>query len=208
MDGMDGIGLDDDDDDAMDDDAAFSDDAAHADSDFAEIASAADTFSVFGRRFAPRSRDPRGARAGGGDRRDLNVCTFVSSGASFTEQHWYFCYTCDLTTSRGCCSACARACHRGHKLVYSRLSRFFCDCGAGNAHDTSCQCLTPRSAAAAALAAAGAALHLECEAGLTAEQHATRAGHWECVRELRALGRTQALSSDRKRARRAATPSR
>jgi ankyrin repeat protein len=55
------------------------------------------------------------------------------------------------------------------------------------------------------LAAAGAALHLECEAGLTAEQHATRAGHWECVRELRALGRTQALSSDRKRARRAAT---
>ena len=54
------------------------------------------------------------------------------------------------------------------------------------------------------LATAGAALHLVCQAGLTAEQHATRAGHWECVRELRALDRSQAHSSDRKRTRRAA----
>ena len=182
MDGMDGIGLDDDDDDAMDGDAAFSDDAAHADSDFAEIASAADTFSVFGRRFAPRSRDPRDARAGGGDRRDLNVCTFVSSGASFTEQHWYFCYTCDLTTSRGCCSACARACHRGHKLVYSRLSRFFCDCGAGNAHDTSCQCLTPRSAAASAVAAD---VEAESRAAASAAEMAAAAAAKTLCQELR-----------------------
>ena len=54
------------------------------------------------------------------------------------------------------------------------------------------------------LAAAGAALHLVCHAGLTAEQHATRAGHWECVCELRALERAQARRSDRKRSRRAA----
>jgi hypothetical protein len=54
------------------------------------------------------------------------------------------------------------------------------------------------------LAAAGAALHLVCNAGLTAEQHATRAGHWECVCELRALERAQARRSDRKRSRRAA----
>ena len=70
------------------------------------------------------------------------------------EQHWYFCYTCDLTVSKGCCSACARTCHRGHKVVYSRESRFFCDCGAGSIHGAECRCLTPRSAAAAAAAAA------------------------------------------------------
>ena len=46
------------------------------------------------------------------------------------------------------------------------------------------------------LAAAGAVLHLVCHAGLTAEQHATRAGHWECVCELRALERAQARRSD------------
>ena len=55
------------------------------------------------------------------------------------------------------------------------------------------------------LATAGAALHLVCQAGLTAEQHAARAGHWECVRELRGLDRCPpAGSSDRKRTRRSA----
>lgn len=72
------------------------------------------------------------------------VCTFTSSGNNFMEQHWYFCYTCDLTVSKGCCSICARVCHRGHKVVYSRLSRFFCDCGAGGVRGSSCLCLKPR----------------------------------------------------------------
>ena len=72
------------------------------------------------------------------------VCTFTSSGSNFMEQHWYFCYTCDLTVSKGCCSVCARVCHKGHKVVYSRLSRFFCDCGAGGVRGSSCLCLKPR----------------------------------------------------------------
>ncbi|OVA16901.1 zinc finger protein [Macleaya cordata] len=72
------------------------------------------------------------------------VCTFTSSGSNFMEQHWYFCYTCDLTVSKGCCSVCAKVCHRGHRVVYSRLSRFFCDCGAGGVRGSSCQCLKPR----------------------------------------------------------------
>ncbi|RVW98079.1 Auxin transport protein BIG [Vitis vinifera] len=42
-----------------------------------------------------------------------------------------FVYTCDLTVSKGCCSVCAKVCHRDHRVVYSRSSRFFCDCGAG-----------------------------------------------------------------------------
>ena len=61
------------------------------------------------------------------------------------EQHWYFCYTCDLTVSKGCCGACAKACHVGHKVVYSRRSRFFCDCGAGSVPGHECQCLMPSS---------------------------------------------------------------
>ncbi|ONK55020.1 uncharacterized protein A4U43_UnF8510 [Asparagus officinalis] len=72
------------------------------------------------------------------------VCTFTSSGSNFVEQHWYFCYTCDLTVSKGCCSICAKVCHRGHRVVYSRSSRFFCDCGAGGVRGSSCQCLKPR----------------------------------------------------------------
>ncbi|TMX03791.1 hypothetical protein EJD97_014195 [Solanum chilense] len=72
------------------------------------------------------------------------VCTFTSSGSNFMEQHWYFCYTCDLTVSKGCCSVCAKVCHRGHRVVYSRSSRFFCDCGAGGVRGNSCQCLKPR----------------------------------------------------------------
>ncbi|GMH20638.1 hypothetical protein Nepgr_022479 [Nepenthes gracilis] len=72
------------------------------------------------------------------------VCTFTSSGSNFMEQHWYFCYTCDLTVSKGCCSVCAKVCHRGHRVVYSRSSRFFCDCGAGGVRGSTCQCLEPR----------------------------------------------------------------
>jgi hypothetical protein len=44
------------------------------------------------------------------------VCTFTSSGSTFMDQHWYFCYTCDLTVTKGCCSVCARTCHAGHKV--------------------------------------------------------------------------------------------
>ncbi|THU64013.1 hypothetical protein C4D60_Mb01t21950 [Musa balbisiana] len=46
--------------------------------------------------------------------------------------------------SKGCCSICAKVCHRGHRVVYSRSSRFFCDCGAGGVRGSSCQCLKPR----------------------------------------------------------------
>jgi E3 ubiquitin-protein ligase UBR4 len=43
------------------------------------------------------------------------VCAFTSSGSNFIVQHWYFCYTCDLTISKGCCSICARVCYRGQQ---------------------------------------------------------------------------------------------
>jgi len=75
------------------------------------------------------------------------LCTFVTSGESFQEQHWYFCYDCNLVASRGCCSNCAKTCHAGHRVVYSRKSRFFCDCGADGASPAprhKCFCLSER----------------------------------------------------------------
>ena len=35
-------------------------------------------------------------------------------------------------------------CHRGHRVVYSRLSHFFCDFGAGGVRGTSFLCLKPQ----------------------------------------------------------------
>ena len=58
-----------------------------------------------------------------------DICTFVQTSKNFTNQHWYFCYTCELTGSNGCCAVCAKQCHKGHNVVYSRKSNFFCDCG-------------------------------------------------------------------------------
>ncbi|KAL0024070.1 hypothetical protein WJX79_002966 [Trebouxia sp. C0005] len=69
-------------------------------------------------------------------------CTFSGNGDDFIDQHWYFCYTCGLVDSKGCCSACAQVCHAGHDLVYSTHSRFFCDCGAGVPRCPACKCLT------------------------------------------------------------------
>jgi E3 ubiquitin-protein ligase UBR4 len=82
-------------------------------------------------------------------------CTFVSTHGEFTEQHWYNCYTCGLTWDKGCCSLCARVCHKGHDVGYSRKSSFFCDCGAEvktNAGRISCKCLSPLTPSALALA--------------------------------------------------------
>mmetsp|Transcript_5230 Transcript_5230/g.11836 ORF Transcript_5230/g.11836 Transcript_5230/m.11836 type:complete len:3618 (-) Transcript_5230:38-10891(-) len=78
------------------------------------------------------------------------VCSFVETGEGFTEQHWYNCYTCGLLWDKGCCSLCARVCHKGHDIGYSRKSSFFCDCGAEVAtaieqNRTPCKCLTPVS---------------------------------------------------------------
>ncbi|KAL7543894.1 hypothetical protein ACHAXR_013387, partial [Thalassiosira sp. AJA248-18] len=76
------------------------------------------------------------------------TCSFVETGEGFTEQHWYNCYTCGLLWDKGCCSLCARVCHKGHDIGYSRKSSFFCDCGAEVAtaleqNRTPCQCLSP-----------------------------------------------------------------
>ena len=57
-------------------------------------------------------------------------CTYISQ-RDYQRQHWYYCYDCNLVGNRGCCSTCAVTCHKGHRLAYSRESKFSCDCGAG-----------------------------------------------------------------------------
>ena len=114
---------------------------------------------------------PAGESGRAAERRErqlaCRVCSFALTGSNFTEQHWYYCYTCGLTQSEGCCSVCIRVCHKGHVVSYSRKSRFFCDCGAGGlaSRDIHCAALAPRrytaptqqSAVAAALPTLSAA---------------------------------------------------
>lgn len=57
------------------------------------------------------------------------TCTYSQTKKEFMMQHWYFCYTCKLVDNSGCCAVCARKCHKGHVIVYSKKSNFFCDCG-------------------------------------------------------------------------------
>lgn len=40
------------------------------------------------------------------------------------------------------CSVCAKVCHKGHDVTYSKFGSFFCDCGAKE--DGSCQALRKR----------------------------------------------------------------
>ena len=78
-----------------------------------------------------------------------NTCSFSQTGDDFTEQHWYNCHTCGLSWDKGCCGLCARICHKGHDVTYSRFSSFFCDCGEGSktlsGSSVKCSCLNPVS---------------------------------------------------------------
>ncbi len=69
----------------------------------------------------------------------VEVLTFLKECIFSTDWHSsIFKEAYDPTLSKGCCSICARVCHMGHRVVYSRLSCFFCDCGVGGVRGTSC----------------------------------------------------------------------
>ncbi|XP_066993474.2 E3 ubiquitin-protein ligase UBR4 [Anabrus simplex] len=71
------------------------------------------------------------------------LCTFTITQREFMNQHWYHCHTCKMVDGVGVCTVCARVCHRGHDITYSKYGNFFCDCGAKD--DGSCQALVKRS---------------------------------------------------------------
>ena len=73
---------------------------------------------------------------------DGKLCTYIQTARVFMTQHWYHCHTCGMVEGVGCCSVCARVCHRDHDVTYSKHGSFFCDCGAKE--DGSCSALSPR----------------------------------------------------------------
>lgn len=70
------------------------------------------------------------------DKTTEEFCSYNQTGTNYEMQHWYYCYTCKLVANRGTCSVCARKCHKGHEVVYSRRGNFFCDCGANQGANT------------------------------------------------------------------------
>lgn len=76
------------------------------------------------------------------------LCTFSATKKEYVVQHWYHCYTCDLTDHSGMCSICATTCHRNHDTYYQGHTNFYCDCGA-NERRKQCQCLKARTVAQA-----------------------------------------------------------
>lgn len=78
------------------------------------------------------------------DDTELNakLCTYTVTKKEFMNQHWYYCHTCKMVDRIGCCSICARVCHKGHDLSYAKFGSFFCDCGAKE--DQSCKALIKR----------------------------------------------------------------
>ena len=71
------------------------------------------------------------------------LCTYTITEDTYMDQHWYYCFTCNLVFSDGVCTICAKVCHKGHEVTYARKSRFFCDCGPGT-KASPCKCLQPR----------------------------------------------------------------
>ncbi len=73
---------------------------------------------------------------------DSKLCTYTITKKDFMNQHWYYCHTCKMVDRIGVCSICARVCHKGHDISYSKYGSFFCDCGAKE--DGSCKALVKR----------------------------------------------------------------
>jgi E3 ubiquitin-protein ligase UBR4 len=82
------------------------------------------------------------------------LCTYTQTARVYMNQHWYHCHTCGMVDRDGCCSVCARVCHRDHDVTYSKHGSFFCDCGAREGG--SCLAMTPRAAPAVQEENAGA----------------------------------------------------
>ena len=73
---------------------------------------------------------------------DGKLCTYTQTARVFMTQHWYHCHTCGMVDGVGCCSICAKVCHKDCDVTYSKHGSFFCDCGARE--DQSCIALRAR----------------------------------------------------------------
>ncbi|KPM11172.1 zinc finger in N-recognin (UBR box) containing protein, partial [Sarcoptes scabiei] len=56
---------------------------------------------------------------------DNHLCTYTFTRKEFINQHWYHCHTCKMLNGVGVCTVCAKVCHRGHDVTYSKHGSFF-----------------------------------------------------------------------------------
>ena len=62
--------------------------------------------------------------------KDLNFCTYDSTGETFHQQYWKRCYDCWPNEEKGACLHCIAVCHDGHTVdVRVKTGNFYCDCG-------------------------------------------------------------------------------
>ena len=57
------------------------------------------------------------------------VCTYKDTKTAYQSQPFYRCHTCFRADNLGCCSACAKTCHSGHRVSYEGNMNAYCDCG-------------------------------------------------------------------------------
>ena len=55
-------------------------------------------------------------------------CTATRAKKRLEKQPLYNCYTCGMADSKVCCSVCAKACHKGHNIVYVGSAVGTCEC--------------------------------------------------------------------------------
>ena len=70
-------------------------------------------------------------------------CCTSTISPGFTRQRMWYCRTCGLQGKNGCCTACAKICHNGHKVVdMGIIDKFECDCGTSKCK-CKCVCKNP-----------------------------------------------------------------
>lgn len=56
------------------------------------------------------------------------LCTYVKTRRKAELQPGYLCYTCNIVENKMCCSICAKTCHKNHKVAFSKIASFTCEC--------------------------------------------------------------------------------
>lgn len=60
------------------------------------------------------------------------ACTSKRIGTNLSQQHVWYCKTCNMPIDEGLCNVCAEKCHAGHQLIDKGIwFSFTCYCGSG-----------------------------------------------------------------------------
>jgi len=56
------------------------------------------------------------------------ACSYFRTRRKNDPQPVYYCFTCGMTESKVCCSACIKVCHKGHKVAFAKIASIHCVC--------------------------------------------------------------------------------